>query len=41
MTKRVEIETVFVIINFRIRVDYYPGGKQIRVKVIADRETER
>jgi len=40
MTKRVEIETVFVIINW-IRVDYYPGGKQIRVKVIADRETER
>jgi len=41
MAKRVGIETVSGIITSKTRADYYPGGKQIRVKIIADRETER
>ncbi|MCD6089232.1 FAD-dependent oxidoreductase [Candidatus Bathyarchaeota archaeon] len=41
MAERVGIETVSGVITSKTRADYYPGGKQIRVKIIADRETER
>jgi len=41
MAKRAGIETVSGTITSKTRADYYPGGKQIRVKILVDRETER
>jgi len=38
---RAGIETVAGTITSKTRADYYPGGKQIRVKILVDKDTER